>query len=554
MNVPQQFLKTNLSQVFRKEREQMVAVIKHEQEFADQIADHARMADMEADPNGPVLRTIGPKSDLAPWLEMFPSSALNGSNVYTIAEHDMLATAVDRFKLSMTTLRGALTTQEQIRVIPCSNYVVRRYPNHFNTLAQRRANQQKANLQLGRQLWLAQQNRTNSRTTQELTALYQQSAATLREMTQEMITSFFTAWYERNLQNLRGLRPQTPQMESTVSWLREQIQTFGPLSHSKQAVGLGTAIFTGINHFKIKKLEKNMEIVAKSVAKVSNEVVLVREDMVAVVGTMLRGFWRVRQALLRYNRFLEGTVQTLQFTIRRVSGLSHSVYQLWVRNYYSHIIELWVCPHLQKWRWLMDLLVEQARTLRCGAETLAQERLLPELVPKAALDTAIQKLSIKVRDSYPDYILVTETISDYYQFEGVQSKVQDGRLYIQIPMLLKTREEPMLNLFRLQTFWVPVQNQTHLYTKVSTAADFYATAGITHVDLTKDNLQPCQKIGHFQFCPNPMIQYDAMMPSCTGSLFQNLKRADVLKQCDFVLKEREEVSPGILETKSQLLI
>ncbi len=51
-----------------------------------------------------------------------------------------------------------------------------------------------------------------------------------------------------------------------------------------------------------------------------------------------------------------------------------------------------------------------------------------------------------------------------------------------------------------------------------------------------------------------MIQYDATMPSCTGSLFQNLNQADVLKQCDFVLKEREEVNPGILETKSQLLI
>ncbi len=89
---------------------------------------------------------------------------------------------------------------------------------------------------------------------------------------------------------------------------------------------------------------------------------------------------------------------------------------------------------------------------------------------------------------------------------------------------------------------------------MSTAADFYATAGITHVDLTQENLRPCQKIGHFQFCPNPIIQYDATMPSCTGSLYQNLKRADVLKQCDFVLKEREEVSPGILETKSQLLI
>ncbi len=113
MNIPQQFLKTNLTQVFQKEREQMVAVIKHELEFADQIVDHARMADMEADPNGPMLRTIGPKSDLAPWLEMFPSSALNSSQFYTIAEYDMLASAVDRFKLSMTTLHGALTTQEQ---------------------------------------------------------------------------------------------------------------------------------------------------------------------------------------------------------------------------------------------------------------------------------------------------------------------------------------------------------------------------------------------------------------------------------------------------------
>ncbi len=153
--------------------------------------------------------------------------------------------------------------------------MVRRYPNRFTTLQQRHANQQKATLQLGRQLWLAQQNRTNSRTMQELTALYEQSAATLHETTHDMITSFFTAWYERNLQNLCALRPQTPQMESTASWLQEQIQTFGPLSCSKRAVGIGAAIFAGINYFKIKELEKNIEIIAKSIAKVSNEVVLI---------------------------------------------------------------------------------------------------------------------------------------------------------------------------------------------------------------------------------------------------------------------------------------
>ena len=54
---------------------------------------------------------------------------------------------------------------------------------------------------------------------QELTTSYQQSAATLRKTTHEMITSFFTTWYERNLQNLRALRPQTPQMEDAATWL-----------------------------------------------------------------------------------------------------------------------------------------------------------------------------------------------------------------------------------------------------------------------------------------------------------------------------------------------
>ncbi len=176
------------------------------------------------------------------------------------------------------------------------------------------------------------------------------------------------------------------------------------------------------------------------------------------------------------------------------------------------------------------------------------------MVPEAALDTAIQKLSIKVRENYPDYILVTETISDCYQMEGVQSKDQDGCLYIQIPVLMKMRSEPVLDLFRLQTFWVPVQNQSHLYTRVSTAADFYATAGITHVDLMHENFLACQRIGHFRFCPNPMVQYESTMPSCSGSLFQNLKRSDVLKQCDFDLKEREGVHPGILETKSQIVV
>ncbi len=38
MNIPQQFLKTNLTLVFQKEREQMVAVIQHEQELLIMLA------------------------------------------------------------------------------------------------------------------------------------------------------------------------------------------------------------------------------------------------------------------------------------------------------------------------------------------------------------------------------------------------------------------------------------------------------------------------------------------------------------------------------------
>ncbi len=109
MNIPKQFLKTNLCCIFHKERAQMIAVIQHEQEFTDQITDHARMAEMEADPQGPVFWTIGPKSDLALWLEMLPPLALNGTNCFITAEYDTIASAVDCFKVSLTTLHGVLS-------------------------------------------------------------------------------------------------------------------------------------------------------------------------------------------------------------------------------------------------------------------------------------------------------------------------------------------------------------------------------------------------------------------------------------------------------------
>ncbi len=73
----------------------MIAVIQHEQEFADQIADRAHIAEMEVDPQGPVFQTIGLRSDLALWLEMLPPLALNGTNHYITAEYDTIASAVD---------------------------------------------------------------------------------------------------------------------------------------------------------------------------------------------------------------------------------------------------------------------------------------------------------------------------------------------------------------------------------------------------------------------------------------------------------------------------
>ena len=135
-------------------------------------------------------------------------------------------------------------------------------------------------------------------------------------------------------------------------------------------------------------------------------------------------------------------------------------------EYVHHVIDATITPYLFKYVWLQDVMVQQVSMLRHVAEQLHQEQLPVQLVTETSLQQVLNQLRMKLKESAAKPDFVFKDARDYYELPGVEATMVKGQLIIQIPVMLRSEDQDPTVLHVVDKVWVPVANETGLYTLV----------------------------------------------------------------------------------------
>ena len=98
------------------------------------------------------------------------------------------------------------------------------------------------------------------------------------------------------------------------------------------------------------------------------------------------------------------------------------------------------------------------------AEQLHQGWLPVQLVMETSLQQVLNQLRTKLKESAakPDFVFTDAR--DYYELPGVEATMVKGQLIIQIPVMLRGKDQNPAVLHVVDRVWVPVTNKMGLYT------------------------------------------------------------------------------------------
>ncbi len=245
----------------------------------------------------------------------------------------------------------------------------------------------------------------------------------------------------------------------------------GRQRHSAGAIAAGAGIvldlsFQVYNAYELHSLKKKVKKLKNIVSTVASEEVVLHNDITALVRVTNRAFAKLTSSIKCLETLLHGTVDTLFQATQQLQQLAARVKAMEQHEYVHHVIDATITLYLFKYMWLQDVMVQQVSALWRTAEQLHQGWLPAQLVTETSLQRVLNQLRTKLKESMakPDFVFTDAR--DYYELPGVEATMVKGQLIIQIPVMLRGKDQNPVVLHVVDRVWVPVANETGLYMRV----------------------------------------------------------------------------------------
>ena len=191
--------------------------------------------------------------------------------------------------------------------------------------------------------------------------------------------------------------------------------------------------------------------------------------------------------------------------------------------------------------------------------SLLQGRLPKELVPPVVLKRIIDHAAVQIYSVEPDYTLTFTELSHYYSYSDIVYTIQGEHLVVVVPLFLRLRAQPVLDLFRVASVHVPlnmsaVEQGPKAYSKIRFKHDYLGILDKDFVEISNANLDGCVKYGDLYICEDTMLQIHHSKETCASSLFWNRPMAIIKEVCE--IETFSELSPtaAILENEDEILL
>ncbi len=370
--------------------------------------------------------------------------------------------------------------------------------------------------------------------------------AKVTKMDQQLVRTFVGNWYDRLGTKLADARPPPDNKDNIRSWLREcrskinqtrtsvfdphhaempgQETAAGRQRRSAGAIAAGAGIvldlsFQVYNAYELHSLKKKVDKLKDIVSTIASEEVALHNDITALARVTNRAFAKLTSLIKRLETLLHGTVDTLFQATQQLQQLAARVKAMEQHEYVHHVIDATITPYLFKYVWLQDVMVQQVSALRRAAEQLHKGRLPAQLVTETSLQRVLNHLRTKLKESTlkPDFVFTDAR--DYYELPGVEATMVKGQLIIQIPVMLRGKDQNPVVLHVVDRVWVPVANETGLYTRVRNLPEFLAvTASGEVTKVNQHELTRCAMVRSVWLCP--FLRW-AMGDSCAATIYND---------------------------------
>ena len=197
---------------------------------------------------------------------------------------------------------------------------------------------------------------------------------------------------------------------------------------------------------------------------------------------------------------------------------------------------------------------------RAGLVDLLQGKLPSTLVPPHLLLKILTETSEKMYQILPQYELVFKSVANYYRQTDIAYSIVDDHLLVLIPLLMKKTNQAPLDLYRIETCYVPydmsthAQNQPRSYTKVDLNAEFIAIGNNNFAEISLAQLSSCVLYSDLYLCEQYILQLHKSAITCASALYWNTNAQVIAQNCEFRYIHKFTPPPCLLESEKNVLL
>ena len=193
-----------------------------------------------------------------------------------------------------------------------------------------------------------------------------------------------------------------------------------------------------------------------------------------------------------------------------------------------------------------------------GVVDLMQGKLPPSLIDPSELSNILAKASASLDMTHPEYELVFPLIAHYYRKKDIVYTIEAGHLIVLIPLLLKRKNQQPLDLYAIDTCFVPFDignktgQTTSRHTKVNIEPEYIAVRKSNFAEITNTQLDACEEYNGLYLCDRYILQVHQSSLTCASAIFWDHKSEVIEKLCHFSYYHEINPPACILESATHV--
>ena len=329
---------------------------------------------------------------------------------------------------------------------------------------------------------------------------------------------------------------------------------------------IGGLVIKGVNSYinykRNKAMSNAVEQLYKNDKMFHNRIMSIEERQVVMAKTTNKRFELMKNKIERQDRKIDrGMVRLEQFMnateakfVQTNQALNN--HNLAIRflstvfTYYTTVLR----EHVDFYE-VYDRMLDNFLT---GLDTLAEGILSHSILDPLKLQRYLMTIERNVIDNSKFQLAFVHTYQ-YYAEPMITFTNSPDELILQIPLLIKRKDQVPMSLYSMKTAPVPMDDKTYVgenneYTLIEVKHPYMATTPHAYIPLNEQQLRLCTRLGPTYYCENAHLLRDRSEHTCASAVFYDAGSEAIVQNCKPKYVKSSSFKPIILDAGDLLVL